>query len=576
RLWRSPDRGDSWTPVSGDLTRNTNRYTLEMMGRVWSVDALYDNGAMSQYATLTSISESPVAEGVLYTGSDDGLLQVSEDGGETWRRAAPLPGVHERAFVNDVQASEHDPGTVFVVADAHKFGDYRPHVFASADRGRSWRSIAGDLPEGTIAWAIEQDDEDPDLFFLATEYGLYFTPDRGGRWFELRAGVPTIAFRDLKLQRRDDDLVGASFGRGFYVLDDYGPLREIAAGALAAEATLFPVRDAWWYVPNVPMQARGMPTLGTTSWTAENPPYGAVFTYWLAETPTTAREERRARERELRDRGEDVPFPGWERLRDETMETGPRLFAEVRDAAGRPIRRIEGPAEEGLQRVAWDLRGPAPDPVELEEPGFRPPWDTPPRGPLVAPGRYEAELFLVSEAGVRALGEPRTFRVKPVPTVPGSPDHDAVAAFRAETSELARRAEGASEILDRLDETLRHMGEALMRAPGADPALFGRVEGAGDTLDSLRVRLSGDPVRARMNEPAEPSIRGRIENVVSGHWDTRQAPTATQRRDVQIAREAFAGFRDDLAALQERVAELERALEAAGAPWTPGRGVPPS
>jgi len=465
RLWRSEDRGDSWTPVSGDLTRNTNRYTLEMMGRVWSVDALYDNGAMSQYATLTTISESPVTEGVLYTGSDDGLLQVSEDAGESWRRAEPLPGVPERSFMNDVQASEHDADVVFVVADAHKFGDYRPHVFASADRGRSWRSIAGDLPDGTIAWAIEQDHRDPDLLFLATEYGLYWTPDRGGRWFELGAGVPTISFRDLKLQRRDDDLVGASFGRGFYVLDDYGPLREIAAGDLAT-ATLFPVRDAWWYVPNEPMQARGMPTLGTTSWRAQNPPFGAVFTYWLAETPTTARDERRDRERALRDRGEDVPFPGWERLLEETMEMEPRLFAVVRDAAGEPVRRIEGPAEEGLHRIAWDLRGPAPDPVELEEPGFRPPWDAPPRGPLVAPGRYQAELFLVSEAGVRSVGESRSFDVRAVPTVPGSPDHDAVAAFRAETSELVRRTEGASQTLDRLDEELRHMREALMRTHG--------------------------------------------------------------------------------------------------------------
>ncbi|MGD2067074.1 MAG: glycosyl hydrolase, partial [Gemmatimonadota bacterium] len=287
RLWRSDDRGDSWTPVSGDLTRNRNRYELPYMDRVRSVDALFDLGAMSQYATLTAISESPVAEGVLYVGSDDGLIQVSEDGGAGWRRAAALPDTPELAFVNDVEASLHDAGTVFAVADAHKLGDYRPLVFESGDRGRTWRSIAGDLPGGTIVWAVQQDHVDPDLLFAATEYGLYFTPDRGASWHELGAGVPTIAFRDLKLQRRDGDLVGASFGRGFWVLDDYSPLREIAASALEADATLMPIRDPWWYVPNIPMQARGKPTLGSDDYTAPNPPFGAVMTYWLRDVPET-------------------------------------------------------------------------------------------------------------------------------------------------------------------------------------------------------------------------------------------------------------------------------------------------
>ncbi|MEJ2163823.1 MAG: glycosyl hydrolase, partial [Robiginitalea sp.] len=195
RLWRSDDRGDSWTAISGDLTTNTNRYELEMIGRVWSVDALYDMAAMSKYATLTGISESPLVEGLLYTGSDDGLLQVSEDGGQTWRRSGSLPGVPERSFINDVEASLHDANTVFAAVDAHKLGDYRPYLFVSTDRGRSWRSITGDLPEETIVWVLKQDHKDPDLLFIGTEYGIYFSPDRGKQWIPLKGGVPTIPFR---------------------------------------------------------------------------------------------------------------------------------------------------------------------------------------------------------------------------------------------------------------------------------------------------------------------------------------------------------------------------------------------
>jgi photosystem II stability/assembly factor-like uncharacterized protein len=575
RLWRSDDRGDSWTPVSGDLTGGRNRYEMEFMGRVWSVEALYDNGAMSQYATLTAITESPVVEGVLYTGSDDGLIQVSEDGGESWRMAGKLSGVPDLSFINDVEASQHDGATVFAVADAHKTGDFSPYVFRSTDTGRSWRSIAGDLPVGTIVWALQQDHVDPDLLFIGTEFGLYFTPNGGANWHKLSGGIPTIAFRDLKLQRRDQDLVGATFGRGFYVLDDYSPLREMAAGVLEGEGSVFPVRDAWWYIPFVPMQAPGKPTLGSDDFTAENPPFGATFTYYLGDVPSTQREERRGVEKELRARGEDAPFPGWEQLREEGLESGPRVFLVVRDAQDEPIRRVEGPARQGLHRVNWDLRRPPPDPVDLSTSGFIPPWASPPKGPLVAPGGYSVELILVSEAGSRSLGPPQEFEVKPVPTASPGTDFEAVAAFQWKTSELMRGVAGAGEEIGRVQERLRHMRAALVEAPRADPALFGRMDELGRQLNGLQTRLFGDRVRGSLNEPSAPSISGRVGQVIGGHWDTRQTPTATQRRNIEIAAEAFASWSRDLVTLIEGdLAQLEEELRAAGAPWTPGRRLP--
>ena len=573
RLWRSDDRGDSWTPVSGDLTRNRNRYELEIMGRVWSVDALYDNGAMSKYATLTAISESPVAEGVLYVGTDDGLIQVSEDGGQHWAVASDLPGVPEMSFINDVEASQHDANTVFAIADAHKTGDYSAYVFESADRGRTWRSIAGDLPDGTIVWVLQQDHIDPDLIFLGTEFGIYFTPNRGTNWYKLSAGVPPIPFRDLKLHRRDQDLVGATFGRGFYVLDDYSPLREIAAGALQGEGWLFGVRDAWWYIPSVPGQALGRPTQGSTAYTAPNPPFGATFTYYLNETATTERDARQATERELRERGENAPFPGFDVLREEAMESSPRALLMVRTAEGEPVRWVEGPAEQGLHRVSWDLRGPPPDPVDLTTPGFSPPWVTAPRGPLVAPGRYRVELVLVSRDGVQSIGTPQEFEVKPVPTASGT-DFAAVAAFQQETSDLMRRISGADEEMDRVRERLRHMRAALVETPRADPSLFARLDELGRALSALEMRLSGDPARQRLDEATAPSIRGRVGQVIGGHWGTRQTPTTTQRRNIEIASGDFAGFSQELESLIDTdLAQLEQDLAAAGAPWTPGRRV---
>ena len=574
RVWRSDDRGSSWRAVSGDLTRNDNRYELPMAGRVRSVDALYGNTAMSVYSTISAISESPVDENVLIAGTDDGLVQVTEDGGATWRQAAALPGVSGRAFMNDVKASQHDPATVFVVADNHKEGDYTPYLFESNDHGRSWRSIAGDLPGGIVIWSVEQDHVRPDLLFLGTEHGIYFTPNRGTNWILLGSGAPTISFRDLEIQRRDSDLVGATFGRGFYVLDDYAPLRDMADGALAAGAVLFPARDAWWYVPNTPLQAAGQPTLGTTSFVAPNPDFGATFTYWLADPPGTMRDERREAEKAAAGRGEDIAFPGYDRLTAEALENGPRVAMLVRDAAGNPVRRVMGPATRGLHRITWDLRRPAPDPVDLTPPGFTPPWAGPSRGPLAPPGDYTVEMALMTETGVEQVGDPRPFTVKPVPNIDMATDFTAATAFAAETAELQRRGQGAAAEIAWARDRLRHMRAALDETPRAGAELYQRLEAIEGRLAVLAAELQGDPAPRRLNEPIAPSIMGRIGQVAGGHWGTRQGPTGTQRASLAIAREGLGEVAAALRSLLDgELAALERDMEAAGAPWTPGRGV---
>ena len=575
RVWKSDDRGDSWTPISGDLTKNLNRYEMEFMGRVWSVDDLHDNGAMSQYSTITTITESPLDAGVLYAGTDDGNIQVTEDDGRSWTMAGELPGVPPFSFINDLESSVHDGETVFSVADAHKTGDYSPYVFRSDNRGMSWRSISGDLPAGTTVWAIQQDHVNPDLLFLGTEYGLYFTPNGGTNWHMLENGVPTISFRDIKIHRRDEDLVGATFGRGFYVLDDYTPLREIANGNLVGQGTLFPVRDAWWYIPNAPGQAEGVPTQGSTVYFAPNPPFGAVITYWLNEVPETGAEARRASERELRAQNADVPFPGWETLRAEAVESGPRALLLVKTTEGEPIRWIEGPAREGLHRVSWDLRRPPPDAISLASGGFRAPWASDPQGPLAAPGMYQAELFLVTSGGFQAVGEAQAFQVKPVPTAPPGTDFNAVADFQYRVSELSREMEGVGAEMDRMGDRLRHMRAALVQTPNADQSLFTRMDEMNRRLSEMSLRFNGDRIRGRWNEPSVPSIQGRLGYAQYGHWNTRQEPTETQRTSFEIAQQEFAAFLGEFRPLVEvDLVRLENDLAAAGAPWTPGRKLP--
>lgn len=572
RLWRSDDRGHNWTPISGDLTLGQNRYEQRFSGRVWSVDALHDNAAMSKYATTTAITESPRQGGVLAVGTDDGLVQVSSNGGESWTRAAALPRLPPLSFVNDVEASLHDARTIFAVADAHKIGDFSPYVYVTADLGRTWRSIAGDLPKGAIVWGIQQDHVLADLLFVGTESGIYWTPNGGRNWHELSGGVPAISFRDIKVHRRDNDLVGATFGRGFYILDDYSPLREIARGAVAGEGALFPVRDAWWYVPHQVAQAPGRPELGSDDFTADNPPFGALLTYYLKETPATAKETRGTDEKKRREKGEDVPFPGFDRLFAEALESGPKVLVVISDAGGRVVRRLEAPVKAGLHRINWDLRGPSPEPIDLRPPGFQAPWSGPPKGPLVAPGRYSAALMLVSKDGVRPLGGPQSFDVKPVQNLPETTDFAAVAAFQEQAADLRRRAAITGADIARVREDLRHMRAALLVTPKADPSLFGRVDAAEAGLATLARRLNGDPARQRLNEPDTASISSRIWAVM-GTLDTRQLPTGTQRRAVESASADLAALSRDLEELVSgEIARLRAALQAAGAPGIPRRG----
>lgn len=569
RVWKSTDRGNSWTAISGDLTTNTSRYELEMIDRIPSIDALYDNGAMSKFATLTSISESALQAGLLYTGSDDGLIYVSEDDGQNWRKAGSLPKVPELTFINHVHASPHDVNTVFAVADGHQMGDYSTHIFISTDIGKTWRSIAGDLPEKTIVWVIKQDHIDENLLFIGTEYGMYFSVNKGTNWVKLHAGVPTIPFRDIELHARDNDLVGASFGRGVYILDDYSPLREINKLAQTNSNKVLPVRDAWWYVPSVPFQAKGMPSQGSDSFVSDNPPFGAVFTYYIKELPKTEKAQRKEKEKNLNAQKSNIPSPGWDQLRREAIEEEPKVMLLVRDDKGEPIRWIDGISQTGLHRASWDLRLAPPNPINLTVPDFQPPWASDPEGPLVAPGKYSVSLYVMDNGALEPQGEAQEFTLKPVH--PREINYEEMAGFKKQTSELSRRISSAARQLGEAGNKLRYIKAALTKTPNASEELFGQWTELNTKLFELRTVLTGDMVLQSKDESTIPSIMNRVGGVIYGHWDTTESPTATQKRNIEIAQTEFEQYLQEASFFFNKLAEFELKLEEVGAPYTPNR-----
>jgi len=575
RVWRSDDRGDSWRPISGDLSRGIERLQASMMsGRVWSIDAVWDLWAMSNYGNVTSVDESPLQEGLIYAGTDDGLIQVTEDGGATWRQAGTVPGVPATAFVNNLRADLHDVDTVYAVLDNHKTGDFAPYVVKSTDRGRTWSSITGDLPDRHIVWRIVQDHVNPSLLFVGTEFGIFFTLDGGGKWIELEGGVPNIAFRDLAIHKRENDLVGASFGRGFYVFDDYTPLRQVTEEVLEQEVTLFPVRRAYWYIPRRPLGGGEKASQGADFFTAPNPPFGAVFTYYLADGYSTRKETRNKAEKKVAEEGGDNPHPPWEELRQEAEEEAPAMILTVRDADGEVVRRVTGPVKPGFHRVAWDLRYPE----RTAETGRERGGFFGPEGFLAAPGTYTVELAKRVDGEVTDLGEPQTFEVVPLPgrdPVLNGMEPAQLAEVLQDVEALRRSMSGTSEVIDRTAERLERIRAALDRSTVADHSLGEDTRALEDRLSNLRVALEGNAQKDRIGEPRAPSVEDRLGVVLTGVRLSTYGPTPTHLRSFELAQQGLVTLREDLNALVERdLPALEERLEAAGVPWTPGRPAP--
>jgi len=389
RVYRSDDRGETWTAISGDLTRNLDPAQIPIMGKVWPANSVAFNQATTQLSTITVLDESPLLEGLIYVGTHDGLLQVTEDGGKTWTKAGSLPGLPEYTFVTDVFASPRDVSTVFATFNNYQRGDYKPYIYKSADRGKTWTSVAGNLPQRSGAWSIVQDHINGNLLFAGMEFGVWFTVDGGSRWTQLKGGIPTTQARDLHIQRRESDLVVGTFGRGAYILDDYSALRALTPQTLTEEARLFPLRDAYRFNELSHQQA----AWGNTS--TPNPPYGAVFTYHVGQAPAA----------------------------------DTKLVLTIADDTGKPFRRLDLQTTPGLYRIAWNLRGETPAgqggrggrgslaQAEAEEQDEPPPTfggRGGPEAPLAAPGRYRATLGKLTGDVVTPIGEPQTFQVVPL------------------------------------------------------------------------------------------------------------------------------------------------------------------
>ena len=573
KLFKSDNRGDDWTAISGDLTRNLDRNQLPVFGKIQSPDAIAKNQSTALYGNASTISESPKKEGLIYIGTDDGLIQVTENGGQNYRKIERFPGVPEMSYVSRVLASQHDANTVYALFNNHQNGDFKPYLLKSVDAGKSWTSIAGNLPPRGSLYAITEDFADPNLLFVGTEFGAFFTTDGGKQWIQLKGNLPTIAVRDIAIQKQANDLVLATFGRGFYILDDYSALRNTDKQSLEQNSILFPVKDALMYIRSNAVFAGFQ---GSAFYTAPNPPYGATFVYYLKDAPKTLKQKRQAAEREAEKQNRPIRYPSIEELRAETEEDAPALLFTISDDSGKVVRRLTAPALAGMQRVVWDMRY-TPPAISAAPPRESADPDLPegfagrgPQGPLVMPGKYSVTMAMRVNGAVTPLPGTQSFNVM----VEGrekmtDAERETLVAFQRNISDLQRAVSGAIAVAGETERRIGFLKRAANEAPVANQNLISQAKQYADEINDILNKLRG----GRENtETPPPSIASRVEIVADTIRLSSVAPTQTQIDQYDLSNTEFQPVLARLRKLVEiDLPAFEKQLESAGAPLTPGR-----
>jgi photosystem II stability/assembly factor-like uncharacterized protein len=570
KVFRSDDRGDSWEVISEDITTGISRDTWPVMDHFWSVESVEKNISTSLYGTAVALAESPINESILFVGTDDGLLQITTDGGDTWRTIDRFPGVPEYTYVSDILPSGFDENTVYVSFDNRKHNDLKPYILKSPDLGLNWTMISGDLPENGSVHSVQQDFIRPELLFAGTEFGIYFSINEGEQWIRLKSGIPTISVKDVAIQERENDLVLATFGRGFYILDDYSPLRRLETGFMEQDHHLFEVKEALQYTE----KSRGGYGFGSMPHHSPNRDYGAVFTYYLREVPKTKKETRRKTEEELFKNKERIPIPSVRELMDEEREVPPYIQFTILDEKGDVVRKLNRKPRKGINRETWNLRHASANPKRGNGADFDP-FSVEPDAMPVLPGNYTVVAEMITADTSYRIGEARTFVVRRLDNVTLPADDQAEwLAFQKQVDELARVIRGGERLANELTDKLVLIRQSVHANPETTDELLTAIDSALEELVEIKWRFRGEIPRASSEEriPDQVTINDRLGSLLAVHGRSTSGVTGTQRMVFGILETELPPVLEKLDKIaNKQLPEIEVMLDAIGAPWTPGR-----
>lgn len=567
KVFRSDDRGNTWQVISDDLTAQIDRNTWPVMGKYWSVDAVMKDVSTSLFGTIVSLDESPVKADLIYVGTDDGVIQVTEDAGKTWRKVASFPGVSDQSYVSDVFASRFNENVVFATIRNYKRDDLKPYVLKSTDKGKTWKSISANLPENGPVHTIEQDFVKEDLLFVGTEFGAFFSINGGESWVQLKSGLPSIAVYDLAIQQRESDLVLATFGRGFYILDNYAPLRELTGEFPKVESHLFGVKDAKLFIQTSKKYGQG-----STFFTAPNPEFGATFTVYLKEVPKMKKAIRQEMEKKLFKESKPIPQPTLKELEDEKREVPPYLLVTIRDVEGDVVRTITQKPSKGIQRFNWDLSYDNTRPQNANR--FNPMARN--RGSIyVMPGIYSVEVAMVHNGVVKPLAKPESFSVKSLnnTTLPAKSRVEMV-AFQREVSKLSKAMVGAMQLTNDLKSEVVVMKQTALTLASAHTELMPFLASIESELEEIEFIFNGHSPKASREElpPADMPLNQRLRDIVYTQINSTSDITGTSKMQFDILKDEFPPVLERIRKVaEEMMLKARKMMDEKDAPYTRGR-----
>lgn len=573
KLYRTDDRGNSWKVISPDLTRRIDRNKLEVMGRVWSVDAIAKNGSTDIYGQLTSIAESKLDPDLLWVGTDDGLIQLTTDGGKNWTKIDNLPGVPAQSYVHQIIASWHSRNTAYVCFNHHRYGDFKPYVLKTTDAGRTWKAIQSNLPVRGSVYSIAEDHVDPELLFTGTEFGVFFSSNGGQSWIQLKGGLPAIAVRDIEIQRRENDLVLGTFGRGFYILDDYSLLRNFRKEDISKTAILFPVKESLMFFERFPLGLRDKGHLGSNYFSTPNPPVGAVFSYYLKEDIKMLKEKRQEAEKTKLEKKQKVFYPPIDSLRLEDTQPDPYLLFTVTDQQGKVVRYLKAPPKKGLNRIVWDFRYGSAEPVNTRSaPAPDQLFGSVETGYMVLPGQYNVTLSKYEDGVVTDLAGPVTFTCRLLEQSSIPTELPSNFAFLEKVTKLRKAVSASNDLLNNMNDRVKNIHTAILDMPAPAKPLLESAYRLSQRIVALRLTLNGDEAKASRQFETLPGITDRVYGILfGGALDSTAPVTETFRDSYDVASRQFTGFIADLRKLNDEILKVEKELEINNAPYTPGR-----
>jgi len=564
KVFKSDDQGNTWVTISGDLTRELDRNEMEVMNKIQRPEVVMKNKSTTIFGNIVAFSESPKNENILYAGTDDGLIQVTTDGGANWSKKSSFTDVPDMTYVNMLLASSHDENVVYAVFNNHKKGDFKPYVMKSTTKGDSWSSIVSNLPERGSVYSIAEDHIDPNLLFVGTEFGVYFTIDGGANWIQLKSGLPTVSIRDIAIQQRENDLVLASFGRGFYILDDYSVLRNLTSKTLDKSAYIFPVKTALEYIPTAPLGLRGAGSQGEAFYVAKNPEFGANIRYYLKSVKSSLKEDRIERMKT------DNSYPSNDELFEEDNEEKAYLLFVIKDENGNEVRKIKTSVKKGVHSINWNLRYTTTSPIKLKDskPGR---YSNADEGPLALPGQYSVEFYLCDNGVVTKQGERQNFEVKPLENSSLARQTKESIAFKSKIAELSRQYNGTTAELYDISKKLKYIKRAAQSYPNADLGWLKEVKALELLVIEAKYKMNGEGHLSKRDVETLPGIGGRIGVVIYQTWYSTSDPTTTHKEQYEIAKEDFETLKVNVITLKNRVSVIEEEMNVKGIPYTPAR-----